>query len=549
MEALGARANDPNTLAGQNVSEINQMRERLTGQNREIRDMQSVNFLDNPISWFFNQMNLPGKIEAYNRDVDLLNLANTDLSNRVQQVKDNATMQVAGIPTITSEMAAATKQVLAGQAKIDENTSIANAAAHNIDNASKAFSILAQSTSAEASMSSAQMDAAWKHVASYNENIKWQASESERKLAQEKLAMQLDDLEAAKKVVPIAAATFGWTDPNIQQLYIRNWDKMPMDMKMDFYAAVTGKVSNNPYNAWETWQKVGNPNSDLPIRTTIDRIGSVVAEVQMLAKDPTKPLGQKLANVKGNTPEYRNIISQEVNTRFESMMALPDNSAMLRVPAPSSVFSRFPQLAATPIGQHIAALAQPGINPTQQQVVTMAIQNMRAAGIPEGDIANNIAAYNKAAVALRNETVDFRKVGVNSAQLQNYQMQLPSGGFTNRPQTVDVTNPVAVQRYMLETRRNDASLGGLARNVKTNLQGTQVQLPFSSLSPLGAIPEAVYRATSGNPDMGGVPGAADSALRGMDTLNRNRTSSMQVADQEFQQVMGNRNAGTPGASR
>ena len=98
----------------------------------EIQEMQSVGLLDNPLEWFVNQIQLPAKVDPYNRQADRINTLQNALDASLKTAQDAAAHNTKGIPAITAAQAVAAKDKVIQQAVIDKATAEQELAKQNI---------------------------------------------------------------------------------------------------------------------------------------------------------------------------------------------------------------------------------------------------------------------------------------------------------------------------------------------------------------------------------------------------------------------------------
>jgi hypothetical protein len=100
---------------------------------QEVKSLQGVSFLDNPIEWLGNQIELPARTGAYNRQADIVNSLELTLTNSIKTAQDAAVLSSRSIPTITAAQGKATADAIANQAKIDAAKADDTLARINVD--------------------------------------------------------------------------------------------------------------------------------------------------------------------------------------------------------------------------------------------------------------------------------------------------------------------------------------------------------------------------------------------------------------------------------
>lgn len=127
-DAMGVNVNDIAALADRMRIE----RPRAEQLLQEVQDMQSVGLLDNPLDWFMNQLQMPAKTEAYNRQADKVNGMQNTLDASLQSAANAASFNTKAIPSITAAQAAAKAGSIAEAAKIEQAKQQEELARHNV---------------------------------------------------------------------------------------------------------------------------------------------------------------------------------------------------------------------------------------------------------------------------------------------------------------------------------------------------------------------------------------------------------------------------------
>ena len=86
---------------------------------REIQQMQAVSPTDNIIGWFVNQLELPSKIDPYNRQADIVNMLQDTLDRSVITANRASEFNAKSIPSITADQARQSAKVKIAEGAIE----------------------------------------------------------------------------------------------------------------------------------------------------------------------------------------------------------------------------------------------------------------------------------------------------------------------------------------------------------------------------------------------------------------------------------------------
>lgn len=121
------------------VQQINIERPKANAKLTEIEAMQAVSPMDDLLTWWGNQINLPSKISAYNTHAALLNSMQDSMDAYIESGSKAATFVHKGLPTITAAQAKATADAASADAAAKSALADQNLARHSVDFATKRF--------------------------------------------------------------------------------------------------------------------------------------------------------------------------------------------------------------------------------------------------------------------------------------------------------------------------------------------------------------------------------------------------------------------------
>lgn len=115
---------DPSSDMAVAAQRMRQLRPIAEAKLKEVQEMQSVGFLDNPLAWLVNQVQLPAKIADYQGDANIVNYLQTTIDNSIQTGQNASQFAAKGIPTITTSQAKAEADRL--RALAEQNVALAD---------------------------------------------------------------------------------------------------------------------------------------------------------------------------------------------------------------------------------------------------------------------------------------------------------------------------------------------------------------------------------------------------------------------------------------
>lgn len=243
---------DPNAEIAQTASRVRELEPVAEAKLRNVQQMQSVGFLDNPLDWFVNQIQLPAAIGDYNQEAALVNSLQERINSKIKTGQDAANFAHKGLPTITASQAkAGVDKALAEadktKAMVDENL-----AKTNVTFAMQKLANDITMANATEKMSSLDLQNEHLKYTSLINEINFADKHSERLLKAAALIEKLEGTRALDKVLEQYDLTMGHPK-NTTTRY--TFEKFAENQRQNIVAIGAGSVGADPFEGMINWYK------------------------------------------------------------------------------------------------------------------------------------------------------------------------------------------------------------------------------------------------------------------------------------------------------
>lgn len=433
----------------------------------EVRAMQAVGPLDNPMEWLVNQIQLPSRIEDYNRTADAVNSMQQILDDSVATAAAAETYSNRAIPTITKAQSAAV--AASAKAKADELKAKADQdlAKVNVDFATKKLSNDMAIANATIHTTQLELSNAQHAHAAQIQAIQIADTHANRLLKAGELLEKLQDTKALDKLLANYDTTMGKPAGTTTK---STFKMLPSAQRENIVAIAAGSIGFGPYTGLENIQRARFGPEVAPATVKFAQFlqaeASTIDKANVVATTPKELIQEKLDQI------LKNKVMDKVKLAYQ-----PGNPFYELSPA--EMIASGEVGAATQLAKVLEDLAKkPGPVPTN-----FVIESIMKEWKNPSEAGQVVAAYYKNNIKLRNSSMNTKAFGVDLIGTYVVPSQVGAGAF-------DLTNPAEATKYILIKAVKDRMLELRSGNISTG----QFQKDF----PEGVDP-AIIRARRGTP--------------------------------------------------
>jgi hypothetical protein len=427
---LGASADQE---LGQRLARLPALKEQADQELATLKEMGSVGFLDDPLEWAYNQIQLPARTRSYNRTADLINSENTFIEEGINRSKELAEFSNKTIPTTTAAMARAQagKELAMSKEKM-ALTDIALATT-NVDFATKKFAEDLAVSNATNSTTQLQIQEAHNRYSAQIQAIQL----AETRINRDLKAAELLTTVGSGRALDVMAMQYDRMMGNPEGTTTRSIIKMlPEQQRLNIAAISTGTFAVNPYQFVETLRQIRPGPNFSPETARLqswleDKIGGISSTAEVVRITDKKIRDEAIAKT------LNNFIAIEAKN--------PEDSKIFSALSPGVMIQRGLIPADSPLGKTLTPLVNAEKVPTPLLVSTLAATTTK----PE-DAGALVSWYYKNNVAYRNTAMNLKAAGI--PQDSTYRVTAP-GSFGDSSMVLDLTKPADATKYVLMTQR------------------------------------------------------------------------------------------------
>lgn len=408
-----------------------------------VQEMQSVGFMDNPLEWAYNSIQLPAKIKDYNRDAQRINSAQDAIDAGLKTVKDIADGATKSVPNTTAAMAVAKGREAAAKAQILSAQADENLAKINVEFAGRKLAgDLAVAAQTENMTRLQQADNHARFQAQV-QAIAVADTHANRLIAASKLMTQIGENQHMREVVLANYDRMTGREEGTTTLIAYN--KMPPDIRAKIESIGGSSTYGQPYDALQDLRKL-RVGEKLPEATK--RLMSFLSDKEREHEATIQTdFGALVAGNKMNKADeskYReNFLNEQLKKDLQKELDNPDNSKLFRAPNPQEIIGSGMIKSDSQLGKMLEPLTKT-TTPIAADIIATQIY---AASKNATEAGAMLSQYYSAARAM---TVSASNLAaINDVKITpGYVVYAKMGAFM-KPVPFDISNPAEATRYML----------------------------------------------------------------------------------------------------
>lgn len=432
---LGADVSD---AVAQTAVKVTGERQILDKELAEIKQMQAVGPLDDPLAWLFNGIQLPSKISQYNVSAQQINNDEESITFGIKTATDLDLQIQKGIPTITAAQAKAT----ADKAKA-EAIKLGAVADENMARTNVSFAV--QKLSGDMSIANATVETtrldmanAQQVYASKIAAINMAQTKADRLVKSAELIDKIGDSKALDLVLANSDKIRGFPEGTTTRQSIKF---MKPEERANIVAIGAGSFGNNPVDNYEAARtaKFG-PGVSQDLVKTFDYVQSKISASSSAADG--------LISAGRLTPDQkRSNVTSGVNTLIAAdQIHAAKVGNIFHELEPAKMIASGKILVDSPLGKAIAPLAT-----VDQPITSNIIAATILAQFGDDPVKSGaaLANYYQENMQLRNDVMQYGVAGIKI--VPGYPVQV--GSMFNKV-TLDLTKPGDAVKYTLFLQLN-----------------------------------------------------------------------------------------------
>lgn len=452
LTAASVNPDDANNMATQAMESVIRGTAELEVEGAEIDSRMAVGIFDNPLQWLVNQVRLPGMVGSYNAKVEKQNRAIEAAQNLQGLAATQINLSQAVDADLITKIGVAEAAETASRAQT-KLTEIQQAVAGNAIRDAQ-LALAADKEKLAITMDLAELT---KQARSENTQL------SDREALKVAEQAQLDRVNRFLKMV---GSQNQYDSATFKTLPAKTREELLM-------AAGTGRIGNTLYESIMNVQQLGNSRNmaaegDAAAVTwlqSVIRTASANMEADLkIAKEQAKFTGKPVKEDEffaQSVQKLQNLYqaeTQDMRTASDSNPFRISYDALLKDPV----------AAKNPVAKFIQEYGPTSAKPVFTKVDEKLILDKFVADVALGKVNSGLAA---AAIS------DFYRTGMKQQEvltkyplfgldvpLNGYTVVIPSAGLFDRPMaggTVDLTNPAAVEQYLIKNVASQAGVRAL----------------------------------------------------------------------------------------
>lgn len=437
---------DPSDAIAQTAVKVTAERKTLDVELEEIKRMQSIGPLDDPVQWLFNGIQLPSKISQYNASAQQINNDQDAIDSGIRNATNMDLQIQKGIPTITAAQAKA----VADKAK-SEAVKLGALADDNLARTNVTFAV--QKLSGDMSIANATVETTRLDMANAQQQYQSQITalnmaqtKADRMVKSAELIDKIGDSKALDVVLANSDRIRGFPLGTTTRQSIKF---MKPEERANIVAIGTGSFGNNPVDNYEAARSAKfGPGVSQDLVKTFDYVQTKISAASQTADG--------LITTGKLTPDQkRSNVTSGVNTLITADQL---NSSKIGnifhelEPAKMIASGKIP--VDSPLGKAIAPLAATDQPITANVVAATILAQFGNDPVMAGAA---LANYYQENMKLRNEVMQFGVAGIKV--IPGYQVQV---GSMFSKVTLDLTKPGDAVKYQLfqqlQTRINNMTV-------------------------------------------------------------------------------------------
>lgn len=481
IDAYGSDIMNPDSKVSRAAALLNANDEAVMANAQKLREAQTATLVSDPFTAMLSFITVPVLQRQHNALATEGAALQNVVDNSVREATAQTQLAVQAIPSMTTAMAAAQKEVtaqLANATVAEANIALARDETQYIFNKNKMVmdKLAVVTNQGELKRNenykkfSSQVDAARAAANNYESKMRYALAALDLKETAQDEAWTLNVIKDGARVMGIPENTIGG-------MTIDSIKRLPKDWKDNMFKyGVTGAAGATPLEAMNNIQ--ANPGAALPPKA--------VKTYQLLAdvyKKTQADIQRNPAYMQASDKDKPKVLQQEFNAQLRKQFDNATDSEMLRAPVVNQVLNTqaIPGIGADnkPISiplnkidpatrNALSPLAKASQVPNDAQVAQTIVTGLMARGAKPQAVAQELVNYFSNAAAIRNTGVDFSRFSMGSdpellVASRRYRVKGPAGGILGGNVSYDLTNPAEAQRYILGMQNANNNIFGTAK--------------------------------------------------------------------------------------
>lgn len=427
----------------------------------EIKEMQAVGLLDNPLEWFVNQIQLPAKIEPYNTQAARINMLQNSLDAGLKTAQDAATHNSKGIASITAAQSVAGMDKVIQSAAIDKAVAEEALAKQNISFAQQklANDLSVANLTKEMTQLEIQQNLSAYQAAIYK--IKAADDDATRKLKAAELLEKLERTKGLDVILESYDRVMGHPKGTTNRYTFERFGK---DQAHNIIAIGSGSIGSGPAEAVMNFIQ-GRPGPEIAAETA--RMFNYLQEkfAPISSNPEIQRLDQKekiyTMNKKLREEVDRDIARSDVMGSVFYEMSPATMLASGKIPADSKLFKVLEPLSKV-------------TGPVPTEVVIETIRKEFKNPVEAGQI---VAEYYQRNITLRNTSMNAGAFGIKLPESYKAKHTHQEGPiWRNRGTYYDLTKPEEAVKYVLAKQVEEEIFKRMGNNPGSILMAPQPRI-------------------------------------------------------------------------
>lgn len=435
---------DPDADIAQTAMQVRQLEPVAQAKLRRVQEMQSVGFLDNPMDYFINQVQLPSAIGDYNQEANIVNSLQESINSKIKTGQDAASFAAKGLPTITASQAKAGMDKVVAEADKAKAIVDENLAKVNVTFAMQKLSNDIATANATESMSKLDLENERIKYTSMINEINFADKHSERLLKAAALLEKLESTRGLDKILEQYDRTMGHP-VNTTTRY--TFEKFAETQRQNIVAIGAGSIGADPFEGMINWYKSKpGPGASQDTVRFFDYLQEKAATIAI-------------------TPKIQQLDEKQKGAAISKMMKLEINNDLENASKVGNLFyemtpKQMLQNQSIPPDSHLAKVLKPfteqsGPVPTGMilEAINQEYQNPAEAGAVISD-------YYKRNILFRNSVMNTSLAGITLPKEYKISRSMVGEGMiglSGPKMKFDLTKPEEATKFILLNRSSKAA--------------------------------------------------------------------------------------------
>jgi len=425
---------DPSSDIALKADQVRQERATARGMLDTLKERQSVAITDNPLEWLFNQIAMPQRVQAYNRQADIVDSLQNGIDEGIKTAQNLAARYERGIPTTTSIQAKAIADLAladAAKAKIAADLALSKT---NVDFATRKLSEDLAVANATRDTSTLEFQNARTKYESLVMEINLTEKRSERQIKAATLLNELGQSQALDALLRNYDNVIG----NPQGTTNRQlFNKLPPSVRENIAAMGAGKGGADPYDFLINIRNL-RPGSQMSKETQ-----SLILWLNQQAAAQATAVDKMITDQKLTKDQREIKIGQNLSAVIEAQRELAyQPGTLFHEVEPGKLLASGAILPNSILAKALLPLTQQTGPITPEIIVATIDKAYQSNPTITGQV---VAEYYQRNLKFMNSAANFQLAGIKP--MNSYTVPLSFGPFVSK--TFDLTKPEEATKYIL----------------------------------------------------------------------------------------------------